>query len=163
MKKNQVALIFLTLVVMLAVWFVKSPLSSEEEVNTNTIDTIIVSSRLDAISDMRDKVTLERNTTVASLDAILSSAEASVVEKQDALKEKQTLSDITEKEVLLENSIMNMGYTDAFVHSSLNGVEVIIVSDSEDSTVALEVIQNVMNSFEDTVNVVVSFKTENDL
>lgn len=163
MKKNQIALIFLTLIVMLAVWYVKTPLSSDKDNNDNYTGSVVVSSRLDAISNMRDLVTSTRNETVANLDAIIASADTTVVDKENALKEKQTLSDLTEKEVILETKIMNMGYIDAFVHSTNDGVEVIIVSDTNDSSVVLDIIQNVMDSFEDTVNVVVNFKTENEL
>ena len=149
---------------MLAVWYVKTPLSSDKTENNNNLgESILVSSRLDVISNMRDEVTSSRNDTVAGLDSIIASAETSVTEKENALKEKQTLSDLTEKEVILETKIINMGYLDAFVHSTADGVEVLIVSDTNDPSVALEIIQNVMNSFDDTVNVVVNFKTENEL
>ena len=61
MKKNQIALLFLTLVVMLAVWYIKSPLnegSNDQTVNTGE-DVIIESSRLDAIVSLRAKETLK--------------------------------------------------------------------------------------------------------
>lgn len=164
MKKNQIALIFLTLIVMLAVWYIKTPVSNDEGANNNFNDgSLIVSSRIEAISDMRDSVLDSRNEMVASLDAIIASADASVLEKENAYKEKQSISDLTEKEVILEAKIINLGYTDAFVHSTVDGVEVIIVSDTSDESIVLDIIQDVMASFDDTTNVVVNFKTENEL
>ena len=165
MKKNQIALLFLTLVVMLAVWYIKSPLSGEnidQMVSTNE-DVIIGSSRLDAIVSLRDKVLEERDIEVASLDAIIASADTSVYEKESAILQKKNLSNLTEKEVMLEAQIMNMGYVDAFVHSSTLGVEVIVVSDTQDEDVVLEIINEVMTSFENTINVVVNFRSEDEL
>ena len=55
MKKNQFALIFLTLIVMLAVWYVKSPLAQKDDEPMQGDTSIVTSSRLDAIKNMRDK------------------------------------------------------------------------------------------------------------
>lgn len=165
MKKNQIALLFLTLIVMLAVWYIKSPLSesgNDQTVNSNE-DVIIGSTRLEAILTLREQVLNERESEVANLDAIIASADTSVLEKETAISQKKNISNLTEKEVLLETQIMNMGYEDAFVHSSSLGVEVIVVSDLEDEDVVLEIIQEVMNSFENTVNVVVNFRSASDL
>lgn len=163
MKKNQFALIFLTLIVMLAVWYIKTPKTTTEEgVNGDNL-TIPTSGRLDAIESLREAVNDERNKAVADLDAIIASADTSVIEKENALSEKQVLSDLTEKEVILEAAIINMGYSDAFVHSTDSGVEVIIVSDTEDSGVALDIINEVLATFDSTTNVVVNFKSEMDL
>lgn len=165
MKKNQIALLFLTLVVMLAVWYIKSPLNegtNDQTVNTGE-DVIIESSRLDAIVSLRAQVIEERDIEVASLDAIIASADTSVLEKETAMIQKKNLSELTEKEIILETAIMNMGYEDAFVHSTSLGVEVIIVSDTPDEDVVLEIIDEVMNSFENTINVVVNFRTVDEL
>lgn len=164
MKKNQFALIFLTLIVMLAVWYIKSPIHATDKGNTGNDDTTLTTSgRLDAIKAMRDALREERSVSVASLDAIIASADTSISEKEAALLEKQAISNLTEKEILLEVQIMNLGYSDAFVHASSAGVEVIVISDTEDATVALEIIQNVMVSFDDAEDVVVNFKTADEL
>lgn len=161
MKKNQLALIFLTLVIMLAVWYIKSPLSDKfsAQDGDNVTPTTLVSSRLEAIQNMRDSVIEERSSSVASLDAIIASADSTITEKENAYVQKKTLSDWTEKEVTLETLIISMGYTDSFVHAMDDTVEVIVVSDSADALAALEIIGNVKDSFADIENVVVTFKT----
>ena len=58
---------------------------------------------------------------------------------------------------------MNLGYQDAFVHATKDGVEVIIVADEENADVVVEIIGEVMKSFEDTTNVVVNFKSLTEL
>ncbi|MDY4052337.1 MAG: SpoIIIAH-like family protein [Bacilli bacterium] len=163
MKKNQFALIFLTLVVMLAVWYIKSPLNKVDKGNNNPTDAPVISTRVAALTSLRDSVREERSLEVASLDTIIASADTTVLQKEEALNKKQSISDLTEKEVLLELTIMNLGYQDAFVHATKDGVEVIIVADEENADVVVEIIGEVMKSFEDTTNVVVNFKSITEL
>lgn len=163
MKKNQFALIFLTLVVMLAVWYIKSPLNKVDKDNNNPTDALVISTRVAALTSLRDSVREERSLEVASLDTIIASADTTVLQKEEALNKKQSISDLTEKEVLLELTIMNLGYQDAFVHATKDGVEVIIVADEENADVVVEIIGEVMKSFEDTTNVVVNFKSLTEL
>lgn len=163
MKKNQFALIFLTLVVMLAVWYIKSPLNKVDKDNNNPTDAPVISTRVAALTSFRDSVREERSLEVASLDTIIASADTTVLQKEEALNKKQSISDLTEKEVLLELTIMNLGYQDAFVHATKDGVEVIIVADEENADVVVEIIGEVMKSFEDTTNVVVNFKSLTEL
>ncbi len=163
MKKNQFALIFLTLVVMLAVWYIKSPLNKVDKDNNNPTDAPVISTRVAALTSLRDSVREERSLEVASLDTIIASADTTVLQKEEALNKKQSISDLTEKEVLLELTIMNLGYQDAFVHATKDGVEVIIVADEENADVVVEIIGEVMKSFEDTTNVVVNFKSITEL
>mgnify|MGYP004582804559 FL=1 len=163
MKKNQFALIFLTLVVMLAVWYIKSPLNKVDKDNNNPTDAPVISTRVAALTSLRDSVREERSLEVATLDTIIASADTTVLQKEEALNKKQSISDLTEKEVLLELTIMNLGYQDAFVHATKDGVEVIIVADEENVDVVVEIIGEVMKSFEDTTNVVVNFKSLTEL
>lgn len=163
MKKNQFALIFLTLVVMLAVWYIKSPLNKVDKGNNNPTDAPVISTRVAALTSLRDSVREERSLEVASLDTIIASADTTVLQKEEALNKKQSISDLTEKEVLLELTIMNLGYQDAFVHATKDGVEVIIVADEENADFVVEIIGEVMKSFEDTTNVVVNFKSLTEL
>ena len=163
MKKNQFALIFLTLVVMLAVWYIKSPLNKVDKGNNNPTDAPVISTRVAALTSLRDSVREERSLEVASLDTIIASADTTVLQKEEALNKKQSISDLTEKDVLLELTIMNLAYQDAFVHATKDRVEVIIVADEENADFVVEIIGEVMKSFEDTTNVVVNFKSLTEL
>ncbi|MCI6716645.1 MAG: SpoIIIAH-like family protein [Bacilli bacterium] len=165
MKKNQLALIFLTLVVMLAVWYIKSPLSAKKDAkpNDDNTTTVVASSRLESIRNMREAVTEERNASVVALDAIIASADSSLMEKELAFMQKKSLSNCTEKEVMLEGDIINMGYTDAFVHATDDSVEIIVIAEKEDALAALEIIQQAKESFINIDNLVVNFKTIEEL
>lgn len=162
MKKNQLALIFLTLVVMLAVWYIKAPLGSDQT-TTPDEDIVTTSGRLETMANLREAVRDERALMVAELDAVIASADTSIAEKDAALIKKQSLSDLTEKEILVEVQIKGLGYADAFVHSTTAGVEVIVVAEEESASNAVDIIQNVMVSFSDAADVIVNFKSASEL
>lgn len=162
MKKNQIALLCLTAVVMLAVWYIKSPLN---QVGGNTDDTINVSgssTRLEALKEMREALRVERSIQVAALDSVIASESSTIAQKNSAINEKQLISDMTEKEVLMELSIINLGYTDAFVHQTNNGVEILVVTESLSETEVIEIMNLTYSSFE-TETVVVTYKAVSEL
>lgn len=57
MKKNQLALIFLTLITMLAVWYFKSP--TAEKTDDPTI--IVTNSKNQVLASMREAIRNERS------------------------------------------------------------------------------------------------------
>lgn len=162
MKKNHLALIFLTAITMVAVWYLKSPTNNSGDDTGEVLDAA-VSSRLDVITSMREAVREERSLAVAALDAVIASDESSVTQKASALSEKQVISDLTEKEVVLEVQIINLGYQDAFVHCTSSGVEVVVVSNDNSGSSALDIINMVYSSFDNADNVVVNFQTVEEL
>lgn len=164
-KKNQFALIFLTIVTMLAVWYIKAPVSADKN---DPEDTEVIgteeSGRLEKLALMREAIRNERSIAVMSLDAVLADEEASLSSKEAALNEKKALSSLTEKEVLLELQVINIGYQDALVHATSNGIEVLVVSDEDSAAKANEIILMTLASFDtgyDTV--VVNFMSVEEL
>lgn len=164
-KKNQFALIFLTIVTMLAVWYIKAPVSADKN---DPEDTEVIgteeSGRLEELALMREAIRNERSIAVMSLDAVLADEEASLSSKEAALNEKKALSSLTEKEVLLELQVINIGYQDALVHATSNGIEVLVVSDEDSAAKANEIILMTLASFDtgyDTV--VVNFMSVEEL
>lgn len=159
MKKNQFALLCLTAVIMLAVWYIKSPLNSVS--GNNDDNSVIVngeSSRLEALKEMREALRQERSVQVAALDSIIASESSTIAQKNSAINEKQTISDTTEKEVVMELSIINLGYTDAFVHQTSSGVEILVVADSLSETEVVTIMNLTHSSFT-TDTVVVTYKS----
>ena len=80
MKKNQIALLCLTAVVMLAVWYIKSPLN----INKDDDNSLIVSgesTRLDALKQMREALRQERSIEVAALDKVIASESSTIAQK----------------------------------------------------------------------------------
>ena len=161
MKKNQFALLCLTAVIMLAVWYIKSPLNN---VSGNVDDSVIVngeSSRLDALKLMREALREERSIQVAALDTIIASESTTIAQKNSAINEKQTISDTTEREVIMELSIINLGYTDAFVHQTSSGVDILVIADSLSETEVVTIMNLTYSSFT-TDTVIVSYKSASE-
>ena len=151
MKKNQLALIFLTLITMLAVWYFKSPTAEKDDDPT----IIVTNSKNQVLASMREAIRNERSQKIAE--------NATIVSKTAATLEKEQLSTISEQEVLLEIKVMNLGYSDAFVHSTASGVEVIVIANESSATAALDIINIIHETLDKTESVVVNFMTADQL
>lgn len=161
MKKNQLALVFLTLITMLAVWYFKSP--TEETPEDPVIDVSTTLTRNQQLTSMREAVRQERSLAIERLNDILADENATLVSKSAATLEKAEISSLSEQEVVLETKVMNLGYSDAFVHSTSNGVEVIVVATDSTATAALDIITIISETFTDASSIVVNFMTEEEL
>lgn len=158
-KKNQFVLIFLTIVTILAVWYIKTPLDAETSGDINDNDDMVME-EISVFSEHRDTIRKERTIQTAQYDEIIASAEASLEEKEMALQAKKELSALTEKEVLLELEVINLGYLDAFVHATSLGVEVTVISTDVSASKANEIILMTLNTFDSSYDsVVVNFTT----
>lgn len=163
LKKNQLALILLTLVMMLTVYYIKSPFDKDKGDdgkggNGDIIED--VSGRLEPLTLKRVALKNSRKEAILELDAIIASNEATVAQKNAALLEKQRLNSITEKELLLELDIISKGYRDAFVHATNEIIDVTIVADEHSFEIANQFIKMALNEFKGLCdNVRVTFQT----
>lgn len=158
-KKNQLALILLTLVMMLTVYFIKSP-KEDAKPNDDPNQTQITTGRLEALSTMRLTVKNERNEQLTALDAIIGSKDATAVEINNAIEQKNAINSTTECELLLELEIMNLGYQDAFVHATDKSVDVTVVANEHSISKANEIIKMTILEFNGKYNdVCVEFET----
>ena len=149
----------------------------EEQVKTNESGKEIVNddSSIDYISaineikqnsvsrEQYEKLKNERNELLTSLNNILADENASLVSKTDAIEQKELISSLNEQEVLVETKVMNLGYQDAFVHYTDQGIEVIIVANESSSTAALSIMDLIYETFDRSNSVVVNFKTVEEL
>lgn len=164
LKKNQLVLILLTLVLMLSVYFIRSPFKDDNTDNPDDGGTLETTGRLEELQALRVTLNEERTKEVLSLDAIIASSDKTVDEKNLALEEKRYLNSLTEKELLLEVQIINKGYRDAFVHATDTGVNITVVSETNSVTVANEIIVMALTGFENVLNdVTVSFQTAQEV
>lgn len=140
LKKNQLALILLTLVMMLTVYYIKNPFGGDENPDPDDDGTDVVEGRLEQLAERRLIIKNSRKELIVELDGTLASDESTVEEKAVALEQKNFLNALTEKEILLELDIINNGYQDAFVHASTDGVNIIVVADDHSVSAANEII-----------------------
>ena len=112
---------------------------------------------------MRDVIRNERSLESAQYDSIIADEAKTIDEKAAALSSKERLSSLTEKELLLELQVINLGYRDAFVHATANGVEVTVISDDVSATKANEIILMTLSSFDtEASSVIVNFSKLED-
>ncbi len=157
LKKNQLALILLTLVMMLTIYYIKSPFkkpADEEPIETPTVG------RLEELTEMRLTVREERAQVVLGLDAIIADIAATIEQKAAALEEKRYINFLNEKELLLELQVINAGYRDCFVHATSQGVEVLVVAAEHSLEDANEILLMAMQNFNFQFdNIYVNFQT----
>ena len=159
-KKNQFFLIFLTIVTILAVWYIKTPTTAQtnNELTNNPDEVVSETTRLAAFQSLREVIRAERSLETAKYDDILADNQASIEEKAVAKASKDQISSLTEKELVLELQVINLGYRDAFVHVVSNGVEVTVISEDVSASKANEIILMTLNSFDtEADSVVVNF------
>ncbi len=82
-------------------------------------------------SQYRDRRSMSRSEELLQIEDILSSEDASSEEKAEARKLKLDLTEITEKEMLLESLIKAYGFTDVVVIMNLNNDNVNVVAKTD--------------------------------
>ena len=160
-KKNQLALILLTLVMMLTVYFIKAPVKNNDPGDDPTTPT---TGRLEVLSTMRLTLKNERNEKISELNTIIGSDTATAAEISNAIEEKNRINAITECELLLELEIISMGYQDAFVHVTDVGIDVTVISDEHSVSKANEIIQKTLLEFDGKyTNICVEFESVDEV
>lgn len=103
---------------------------------TGTIDenqTTVVSSA-NYFSQYRTERLTTRNEELLQLDAIIDVADTNSAERAEALAMKIELTEITEKELLLENLIKAYGFEDVVVVIGLDSENVNVIAKSQELT-----------------------------
>lgn len=162
LKKNQLALILLTLVLMLTVYYITSPFDKEKDKDDDDKNPIVETGRLQELTAKRTTIREERALAVLGLDSIIADSSKSIAEKTAAIEEKRYLNSLTEKELMLELEVIAMGYRDSFVHVTDTGIEIVVVGKEENHSLSKAneiVIKTVMRFNENYDNVVVKFYT----
>ena len=168
LKKNQLVLILLTLVLMLSVFYIRSPFKNDEEENPegeqNVSGEVEETGRMEELQSLRVILNEERAAQVLSLDAIIADSNKTVEEKNNALDEKHYINGLTEQELLLEVQIISKGYRDAFVHATSSGVDITVVANENTTTTANQIIVMALTSFnQEFDNVTVNFQTAEEV
>lgn len=125
---------------MLTVYYIKDPFAKDK--NTDDDDNLEeVGGRLEKLAEKRLTLKNSRKEIILELDAIIASNDATVNEKAAALEQKQSLNDLTEKEILMELDIINQGYQDAFVHATKELITVTVVAEEHSVAAANDIIK----------------------
>ena len=144
-KKYRVSLFLLALVAMLSVYYVMIPADSSPSA---PVDNIVGDERYDEFAEMRLRILDDRNVAVATYEAKIIEASSQDVIEQYML-EIDAITELTEKEVLVEETIMHAGYEDVLVFYEDGMVYVSILIEEWDTSVFYDVKLATNEVFED--------------
>ena len=131
MSKKRKIIVLSCMIALLAVTAVFNFMLTTENFAKN--ESVVVNSS-NYFTQYRNERLTTRNEELVQLDAIIASAEVDSVEKNSALTMKMELTQITEKELLLENLIKAYGFEDAVVVIGLESKNVNVITKSEQLT-----------------------------
>ena len=132
MTKKRKIIVLSCMIALLAVTAVFNFVLTTENAKINNGTTVVNSSNY--FTQYRAERLTTRNEELLQLDAIIASAEANSVERSEALSMKIELTEITEKELLLESLIKAYGFEDAVVVIGLESDNVNVIAKSQELT-----------------------------
>ncbi|QVK20310.1 SpoIIIAH-like family protein [Mycoplasmatota bacterium] len=156
-KRNQVSLILLTVIMMLTIYYIRTT-PSDESVTDQVVTTANLENNQEYVS-MRLSVEEERNQMILVFQDIIGDSDSSLEEKTLAINAMQEMVRTSEKEQLLEMEIVDYGYYDAFVHSNGNQITVKILTDEFSASEANEIIKMTMIEFGADAEVTIKYDT----
>ena len=131
MGKKRKIIVLSCMIALLAVTAVFNFIMTTETLNADSTQTI---SSANYFTQYRTERMTTRNEELLQLDAIIASAETNSAERNEALNMKIEITEITEKELLLESLIKAYGFEDAVVVIGLESNNVNVIAKSQDLT-----------------------------
>lgn len=131
MTKKRKIIILSCMIALLAVTAVFNFVLTSQTIDNE--QTAVVTNANYFTSYRNERITT-RNEELLQLDSIIANAEDGSLEKNQALTMKIDLTEITEKELLLENLIKAYGFEDAVVVIGLDSDNVNVITKSENLT-----------------------------
>lgn len=131
MSKKKKVIVLSCMIALLAVTAVFNFILTTTPVVND--DSAIVSSA-NYFTQYRSERLTTRNEELLQLDAIIASADATKTDIDEALQLKTKLTEITEKELLLENLIKAYGFEDIVVIIGLDSDNVNVIAKTEELT-----------------------------
>ena len=131
MSKRKKVVILSCMIALLAVTAVCNFVLTSSTVNP-TESTLV--SNANYFSQYRTERLTTRNEEILQLDSIIDSAEVNSTERNDALKLKMEITQITEKELLLESLIKAYGFEDVVVVMGIDSDSVNVIAKDSDLT-----------------------------
>ena len=131
MSKKKKIIILSCMVALLAVTAVLNYIFTN---NTTTIDQTPTSTTAGYFTQYRERRLTTRNEELLQIDDIINASAIDSTERADAVALKTQLTEITEKEMLLESLIKAYGFDDVVVIMSLTSDNVNVIANSAEIT-----------------------------
>lgn len=143
MTKKKKIIVLSCMIALLAITAVFNFVMTTETIDVNQTAALTSSNYF---AQYRAERVTTRNEEILQLDSIIASAEEGSVEKSDALAMKLELTELTEKELLLETLIKAYGFEDVVVVIGLDSENVNVITKttslSTDDAIAIYTIIN---------------------
>lgn len=161
-KKGVWFLTLFSLILVLSVYYITMPPELLIASNTTSNDTnstpvanieessILVALRVEADEEMDEEI--------SSLKQIISSADSSVEEKNEAFEKIKELNSNRSAEEIIEANIESNYQLSSFVQIDGNNIEVIVNASEHDSTLANNIMRTVQSQFDTSKNITVKFQ-----
>ncbi len=161
-KKGVWFLTLFSLILVLSVYYITMPpelliTKGEKENNDSSTpvanveeSSILVALRVEADEELEEEIT--------SLKKIISNADSSVEEKNEAFEKIKELNSNRSIEENIEAQIENDYQLKSFVKVDGNNIEVIVHKEEHDSTLANNIMRSVQENFDTSKNITVKFQ-----
>ena len=160
-KKNLWFLTLFSLVLVLSIYYVTMPnellLTSNgvEDGNNDKQLNVKESSIISALKVEDNNSTLKE---IGSLKEILTKEDSSVDDKNKAFDALKLINQISSKEELLEEKIMNNYSLDSFVKTDGDQIRVVIESETHDNDLANKIMKTIQKEFDTKQYISIQFK-----
>lgn len=154
-KKHRLSLLLLAMVAMLSVYYVLMPGDSPTAPVVNDEDGVII--RYSEFAEARLQILEARNGEVAEYEAKIIEAKVSLTDVEDYMLEISAITKLTENEVYLETTIVNLGYEDTLVFVDEGVINISVLGDDFSVVEYIEINKLAKTQFGTDLIVVVNF------
>ena len=163
-KKSLWFLTLFSLILVLSIYYITMP--SELLLTTNSNKTIeetnqeptVSVEESDLLVALRVEADEEMTSQIEELQLVLTNAESSVEEKNNAYEKIKELNNNRGEEEKLETQIKENYKLDSFVKISNNQIQVTINSDEHSESLANNIIRTIQSNYEDSKYITVKFQ-----
>lgn len=150
---NKQALVFITLfslILMLSIYYVTSPIQPA--------DDMIVSDSIGSIDSLLEKRNERRDLLRQENSSILASATANEQEKQVALEVMEQLDSIIQLEEHIQTSLLGLGFMESFVEIDGKQMRILVETEQENMEDAAKIISAALQQTNQQYAIEVSFR-----
>ncbi len=163
-KQNLWFLTLFSLILVLSVYYITMPNdllvnNANEKVTTKSnkkTDTTI--EQTNSLVAMRVSLEEERQEKMTSLQEKLTDEKTTTEEKNDAYEQLKYLNQLQGEEEKLEKQIKQQQKLDSFVKIDDKNIEVVVIKDKHDNTIANNIMRLVQSNYKDKMYITVTFK-----
>lgn len=162
-KQNLWFLTLFSLILVLSVYYITMPndLLVDNTKDTSTVKKAETKTKVketNSLVAMRVSLEEERQEKMVSLQEKLTNKETTTEEKNNAYEELKTLNKLQGEEENIEKQIKEKFDLDSFVKIDNKNIDVVVIKDKHDSSVANNIMRLVQSNYEDKMFITVSFK-----